>query len=338
MKISIALCTYNGEEFLSAQLESFLSQTRLPDELVVCDDCSNDKTIEILHTFAETSPFEVRIFRNETNLGSTKNFEKAISLCTGEIIFLSDQDDIWMPEKTAVFETLFVENKEVAMIFSDAEIVDEKLKHLHESLWFFTFQKHERSKGFFDVLMRKNVVTGATMAFRAGFRDMFLPVPTHIPNIIHDGWISLVIAARAKVNFIEKPLIKYRQHSKQQLGINWDSQRNRLFEKNKLRNTEYQKSLLFYENELERLLLYNDILRDFPPFQTEKIQNSIDEIVRINREEKIEIIKHYKVRMNLPNARLKRLFPVFRELQSGRYKRFSRGWKSAAKDLIESII
>jgi glycosyltransferase involved in cell wall biosynthesis len=338
MKISIALCTYNGEEFLSAQLESFLSQTRLPDELIVCDDCSNDKTIEILENFSANSPFEVRIFRNENNLGSTKNFEKAISLCTGEICFLSDQDDVWMPEKIALFETHFIENKDVGMIFSDAEIVDENLNHLHKSLWYFTFQEHERSKEFFDVLMRKNVVTGATMAFRAEFRDLFLPIPTHIPNIIHDGWISLVIASRAAVKFIERPLIKYRQHSKQQLGINWDSQRKRLFKKNKQRNAEYQKSLLFYENERERLLFYDDILRDFPQFQTEKIQNSIDEIVRINLEEKNEIIKHYTVRMNLPNGRLKRIFPVFRELKSGRYARFSKGWKSAAKDLIETII
>src|SRR5262249_10160572 len=98
-KISIALCTYNGAKYLSSQLESYLAQTCLPDEVVVCDDCSQDETVTILNDFAIRAPFPVRILVNDQNLGSTKNFEKSISLCSGEIIFLSDQDDVWMPNK-----------------------------------------------------------------------------------------------------------------------------------------------------------------------------------------------------------------------------------------------
>ena len=84
-KISIALCTKNGARFLTEQLASFRRQTRLPDELVICDDCSNDGTIEIIKRFAETSAFPVLFNRNENNLGSTVNFERAISLCAGDI-------------------------------------------------------------------------------------------------------------------------------------------------------------------------------------------------------------------------------------------------------------
>ena len=92
MKVSIALCTYNGSEFLGEQLASFLTQTRLPDEIVVCDDCSLDSTVQILDDFAAHAPFPVRIYRNEKNLRSTKNFEQAIDLCEGDIILLADQE------------------------------------------------------------------------------------------------------------------------------------------------------------------------------------------------------------------------------------------------------
>ncbi len=331
MKISIALCTYNGENFLSEQLESFVKQTHLPDELIVCDDKSADKTIEILNKFAANSPFPVHIFINEDNIGSTKNFEKAISLCTGDIVFLSDQDDVWNSKKIERIETLFIKHKNIGMIFTNAEIVDEKLASLDKKLWDFTFEKEQRSLNFFDVLMRRNVVTGATMAFRAEFAESFSPIPTDIPNTIHDGWISLVIAANSEVMFIDECLIKYRQHSNQQLGVDWNH-------RNKNRSDLYKNSIIFHHNELERLNLMNVVLRTFPQFKAPQIQLSINEIVRKNLEEKTELIKHYNARMNLPNGKFKRILSVFFELQSGRYKRFSKGWKSAVKDLVESKI
>ena len=99
MKISIALCTYNGEKFLREQLDSFSVQTRLPDEVVVGDDCSTDRTVEILEEWAKTAPFRVEIVRNPQNLGYEKNFEQTMLRCTGDVIFPSDQDDVWLPEK-----------------------------------------------------------------------------------------------------------------------------------------------------------------------------------------------------------------------------------------------
>ena len=96
---SIALCTYNGERFLSQQLESLAAQTILPDELVICDDASSDSSLRILEDFAQKAPFIVRIFKNPKNLGYIKNFEKAIGLCSMDVIFLSDHDDYWESEK-----------------------------------------------------------------------------------------------------------------------------------------------------------------------------------------------------------------------------------------------
>ena len=131
MKLSIAMCTYNGASYLQEQLDSFLWQTRLPDEIVVCDDCSQDETVEILKEFAANSPFPVHLHVNKTNLGLTKNFEKAIGKCTGDIIFLSDQDDVWLPERLEKFEAAFQKDADVGLVFCDAYLVNEKLESLN---------------------------------------------------------------------------------------------------------------------------------------------------------------------------------------------------------------
>ena len=123
LTISIALCTYHGERFLQEQLDSFLQQTRLPDELVVCDDGSTDLTVPILEAFGVQAPFPVRLSINSQNLGFTKNFEKAISLCRGEIIAMSDQDDVWLPEKLEKFEQVFVNRPQLGYVFCNAQVV-----------------------------------------------------------------------------------------------------------------------------------------------------------------------------------------------------------------------
>ena len=96
LHISVAMCTYNGGKYLREQLISIAKQARLPDELIVCDDVSNDATLQILNEFQKMAPFPIRIHRNGVRLGVTKNFEQAIALCNGDIIALSDQDDVWM--------------------------------------------------------------------------------------------------------------------------------------------------------------------------------------------------------------------------------------------------
>ena len=100
--VSIALCTYNGEKFLDLQLESLRHQTVAPDELIVCDDASSDRSVEIVEAFARRVSFPVRLFRNARNLGYVKNFEQAISHCTQDLVFLCDQDDLWDARKIEI--------------------------------------------------------------------------------------------------------------------------------------------------------------------------------------------------------------------------------------------
>ena len=336
-KVSIALCTYNGVNFLPEQLRSFQQQTRPPDELIVCDDRSNDATVEIIEKFAQAAPFSVALHVNDENLGSTKNFERAISLCTGDFIFLSDQDDVWFPTKLEKFTAVFEQSKNVGMVFSDAELVGETLEPLGHRLWDFSFPPEERRQAkagkMVEVLLKKNVVTGATMAFRTTFRTMFSPIPTGIPNTIHDAWIALIIAANANVSFLEEPTIFYRQHAGQQLGIDWKYKQKI---KQTSRRERYAESIGFQQKEQERLIRFAEIIKFYPQFQKKTAEIRIDELAESFIEEGNQMIEHYEVRKNLPTEKLKRISPIIREFFTGRYKRFSKGFVSPVKDLFEN--
>jgi glycosyltransferase involved in cell wall biosynthesis len=219
-RVSVALCTYNGARFLTAQLDSYLSQTRPPDEVVACDDGSSDETCTILEDFARRAPFQVHVVRNETRLGSTKNFEKAIGVCTGDLIATSDQDDIWLPEKLARCVAAFAGDPSCGLVFTDAEVVDDELRFQGHSLWdavhFGPFRQRQVRRGLsFEALLRAWIVTGATMMFRSEYRRFILPIPE---NWIHDGWIALIVSAMAPVRFLDEKTVRYRQHAGQQIG------------------------------------------------------------------------------------------------------------------------
>lgn len=232
--ISIALCTYNGEKFLSEQLESFTNQSRLPDELVVCDDCSSDKTPAIIENFRKTAPFPVRFHQNTSNLRSTKNFEKAIGLCTGDLVFLSDQDDVWEADKIKRTISVFENDSDIALVFTNALLVDENLKSLNVKLWDKTFDKKKQKQFLenkaFELLLKERIVAGATVCFKKELNNYVLPIPI-LGDFIHDGWLALVAAKIGKVVFVDENLVKYRQHSSQQIGAVNRSYKNILFRK-----------------------------------------------------------------------------------------------------------
>lgn len=328
MKISVAMCTYNGALYLREQLDSIAAQTRPPDELVVCDDVSADLTCEIVTSFAASAHFPVRLYVNEQNLGSTKNFERAIGLCEGDIIALSDQDDVWLPEKLRWFEDCFQRNPNVGLVFTDAEVVDEDLQPLGYQLWesigFDSMHRRlVRNGRVLDVLLPGWTVTGATMAFLAKFKNLVFDIPTDLP-LIHDGWIALLIASVAKVSFIEEPLIKYRQHSRQQIGA-----RERKPDesggpaglsgvKEAMRRTNsYQEMIAIGMQVQQRLSEHRD---DY---------NSDDALSGLTAR-----LSHLQTRAKLPQHPFPRFTCVVRELLTGRYHRYSHGLFSAAKDLL----
>lgn len=221
LSLSIALTTYNGEQYIREQLDSIVRQTRLPDELVISDDASVDSTLDIIKDFERSAPFPVKLQINQMRLGSTLNFESAIRACSGDIIFLCDQDDVWYPDKIARIEECFVNNPEAGAVFTDANIVDQDLQSYGPKLWkkgrFSSREQKLVNEGdAFTVLLKHSVVTGATMAFRSKYRDFLMP----IPGIwVHDAWIAFLISASSSLVAIPTPLIAYRQHSSNQIGL-----------------------------------------------------------------------------------------------------------------------
>ena len=170
MRVSVALATYNGQKYLQEQLHSLSRQRRLPDELIVTDDGSSDSTFEILEAFAAESPFPTRIFRNSHNMGFRNNFDHVLSLCTGDVIFLCDQDDVWLPGRIEYVHGLFEEDRGAFCVMNDAYICDENLEHDGSTIF---------SNGL-DVV-------GSCTAIRRPFLDIVLPVPLEAES--HDAWI-----------------------------------------------------------------------------------------------------------------------------------------------------
>jgi glycosyltransferase involved in cell wall biosynthesis len=322
--VSIALCTFNGGKFIADQLASFSDQTVLPDELVICDDGSTDDTLAIVERFASSAPFDVRIFRNQGNLGSTKNFEKAIGLCTSELIFLADQDDVWLPEKIATMSERFDEDPDLALLFSDALLVDEDLNPLKRSLWGMVFPAKRQAEfrdDRFKTLLWQNVVTGAATAFRSRYREKFLPIPD-APGLIHDGWIALVLASVTKVDYLPEKLLLYRQHGSQQLGVG-------ISDLDAGRDERLNRSLTYNRSEIGRLQAMREIVKssaNFPPQTISLIDQNLIE------REAMEL--HYRARLGVSGDLFTRLGQVATEYRSGRYGRFSRGLGSATKDLL----
>lgn len=225
MKLSVAMCTYNGVRFLERQLESIAAQTVTPNELIVVDDASSDSTVELLHAFAKTASFPVAVHVNQANRGSTASFESAVRFCTGDIIVLCDQDDVWLPNKLEVISAAFETGPDVAYVFSDAELVNEDLVPLDQALWqsfsisssfLSAFNTNEQLQFF---LLRPHFVTGAAMAFHSSLKEFIFPFP--VGTIwLHDAWIAMVascIGVRGLA--LSEKLILYRIHPKQQAGV-----------------------------------------------------------------------------------------------------------------------
>jgi glycosyltransferase involved in cell wall biosynthesis len=313
MNLSVALCTFNGAAHLKAQLESVAAQTCPPDELVVSDDASTDDTPRIVEAFARVAHFPVRLTVNEQTLGSTRNFERAISLCSGDVIALCDQDDVWLSQKLLRLEGPF-SDPAVGLAFSDAEIVDESLRPTGRRLWDAVGLTAKRRRQIgrgrqLGMLLCGYRVTGATMAVRAKYARLAVPVPDGL-GMIHDGWIALVAGAKSRVVAVAEPLVLYRQHARQQLGapppqradapaVPW-------------RANDYETPLRTIEALLARL-------------ESEGEWGAGVHELRCWRD-------HLLARASMPRGRLRRLPTIISELPN--YRLYGRGVLSAAKDAL----
>ena len=320
MRISIAMATYNGAKYLQDQFDSFLYQTRQPDELVVCDDGSTDGTLAILETFREQAPFSVHICRNETTLGYTKNFEKAMSLCTGEIIFLSDQDDVWFCNKIEVMAATLATRQDIFVLQADMVLA-------HEDM---TPTAHTQLGNILALGHKSNMfVHGCGTAFRRSFLNLALPVPGKA--IGHDHWIHFLARALEVRMLFHSSLQYYRRHGDNLSKTSFASRPTRVTGFNALRDSLLRDVTCDWRNELETLKEARSRLAE----STNALRNlslSDRQGAAISLLDRcIEGISHRIALLTAP--RIQRLPRVVALWMSGRYRDFA-GWKSAVMDML----
>jgi len=321
-KVSVAIATYNGSKFLGEQLNSLVGQTCFPSEVVIADDGSTDDSVEIAEVFAGTAPFAVTVLRGERNLGLVRNFNKALSSCNGGIIFLCDQDDVWLPRKIERMLKVFAEHPNAVLAIHDLEFCREDLSLIGQT-------KIERIRSGQDV--QRDYVVGMATAIRGEFLRLCLPIPD-VPGVTHDQWLhDCALAVGGKV-IVNEVLALYRRHSHNATA---SSAGNAGVVTNKWM------SLWARFKEPSRVKM----LRDVPPSplgawlarqrQILIEKGYLDEVrldALIARENlRTEVVCERNRLLKLP--RWRRVMSVARLICSGGYAKFF-SWRSALKDLI----
>lgn len=316
-QVSIAMTTYNSERFVAAQLDSFGKQQRLPDEVVISDDASTDRTVEIVREFASQAPFPVRLLINRTNQGVVKNFERAIAESAGDIIFLSDADDYWYPQKILTMERALEETPQAGLAVCNADLVNVRLEPTGRTAWAaidrFSPSQRLLKRIALGKTYRPGMPTGACcMAFRARFKPLVLPLPPPPGAVDYFIACAIVCSGAAGAVLLPEPLLAYRQHSGQ---------------------LTYARPAPFPRRAVRRLAA----LRETPyllPFIVRRLESDCARELCVNRDLRSAALRHWRARIDMPSLLASRSLVVARELSTLRYHRFSRGLLTAAKDLF----
>lgn len=208
--VSVAMCTYNGEAFIGKQIQSILDQTHSNIELIVVDDKSSDRTLEIIQSF-EAKDKRIRLHKNQHNLGFNKNFEKAIRLCSGNFIAISDQDDIWLPNK---IERLLASIGEHLMVYANSAKIDDNDNLLGSSI-LNSGRNPEKYNNYKSILIN-NFVTGHNVLFKKRAIDLILPFPE---KGFYDWWMGFVMLYEGKLAYCNEILTHYRIHNQSVIKV-----------------------------------------------------------------------------------------------------------------------
>lgn len=321
-RISVALCTYNGAAFLPEQLDSLLWQTRLPDEIVIGDDGSTDGSLAIVEAFARKAVevgVQVKVIRQPVNLGYVRNFSDMLQRASGEVIFLCDQDDRWRDDKLALMMARFEREPDLLLLCSDALLVDAGGHSVgvtqFEALCLHPAERAVVHAGHaFQVLLRRSMVTGATVALRRNVLELCLPVGRHW---IHDEWLASVVAAIGRLDVVEQTLIDYRQHANNQVGM-----RKRTF-RDKWRDLVCARREQFRTEVMRMQVL-------------EKHLTGLGDQVRGDALAKLACRRgHFEARVAIGMLpRWRRVQVIWHEARAGNYARFGTGMRSILRDLL----
>lgn len=315
--VSVALCTFNGARFLRAQVESIWAQSLRPAEIVAVDDRSSDGTYELLLNLATESPVPMRIERNAANLGYVANFEQALSLVRGDIVFLCDQDDVWVSRKIETMLAAF-EDPAVLLVYSDAQLVDEALRPLAKTLFGALRLSAEElhaveSAELFRALLKRNSVAGAGSAVRRRLVEMARPFE---PGFVQDEWLALIACLSGRVVRLDQALLLYRQHGMNQIGV-------------PITNLA----------RLQRLFSAASIGRRGVVARLQRLHSRMLALGGGAGSAELAAVEatlaFAQRRVALPEPRLLRLPGIARLWLTGDYRRYGRGLRTALRDLIE---
>lgn len=271
MKISVAMCTYNGEKYIEEQLNSIQKQTKKIDEIIICDDGSKDNTVEICERLLSKSNIEYKININKANLGFARNFYQAIRLCSGDIIFFCDQDDVWKENKVEIMCQAFDEDKNALLVFSNAYVTDQNLEIIGDLFNNLCFKQKYLNNQYdaFNYVLNDNFVTGATTAIKKQILDYLGDLDN---GWAHDYWFAVIATLHGGLKCINIPLIYYRQHSNNTIGI---AQRYGLKKLKALfsKNTDNNRENKYAELRLPQLIYLKNFMNN------EKIDTKYQEIL-----------------------------------------------------------
>lgn len=326
-RISVALCTFNGGHFIGPQLESILGQSLPPQEVIICDDASSDNTVDIVKRIASKCSTDINIILNKPQLGCIKNFEKAIQQTTGDIIFLSDQDDFWFKEKIATMLEPF-QHDETGLVYCNAILTDDALRPTGCSLFGCRRHMHINEQRFAHQLVAGVGVNGCTMAFRSSLKELILPISKEWG---HDHWIAFIAHAVMGSRALDTPLMFYRRHEN-------NSGNDVFFETgwlNKWRMAlkvagiaDYTKDRRHWETMLQRLV---EISKNKSLGLSNRTR--LNEYL-IECEKRLEFAQLREQTKKIGRSR--RLLPLLKGLITGNYHRYLHGMKSFFKDLLIS--
>lgn len=318
VKVSVVVCTYNGERFLAEQLQSILDQTRPPDDIIVSDDGSSDSTLDIVAEFgsrvsgAKKPTWTVQ--SRKKPLGVARNFASALTKARGEFIALADQDDVWEP--TRLEQGLAGFRDDALLVHCDATLTDEVGRPTGSLMSALRLTSGEGrsllSGNALDALLRRNLVTGATTMIRSSLLKQALPVPE---GWVHDEWLALVAAVQGGVVFSEESLIRYRQHGGNEIGA---SKTDLDEATRRLRETR----TAFFSRKLLRNSGISRMLEQEPDWLGAEARATL--LAKLG-------FDHW--RSQLPAQRIRRLLPVVMRWAKGDYERFARGCLDVIRDL-----
>lgn len=323
-RVSVALCTHNGARFVGEQLRSIVAQTTPPDEIVLSDDASTDDTVAIATSLVGSLALpglDFIVVRNPVALGVTANFENAIRATTGEMIVLSDQDDLWHPDRLSAALREFASRPDLDLLFSDARLVDAAGTDLQRSLFdVLEVTEHDlaalhRGDGF-SVFIRRNVATGATVMFRRRLLDVALPFPS---GWVHDEWLAILAATIGQLDALADRLIDYRQHGSNLIGVDYPTFRRKVQRALESRGDRNARLATQFAQLAERL----DSLGAIVP-------ERMRQLARAKAAFEAE-------REALPATRARRVAPILAANRQGWYSRFSsQGRLDMVRDLLQA--